>query len=104
MKLIAALLTFALVTTACYAEPVAALAPLLADEKIALHAAAALERIGSPAAIEALRKSLPAATGARRVAIIKSLGMLRAGAAADEIRKSTTSDDEAIRTTALWAL
>ncbi|MDB5321944.1 MAG: hypothetical protein JWN40_3575 [Phycisphaerales bacterium] len=85
-------------------ESVAALEPLLADEKVGLHAAAALERVGTPAAIAALEKSLPAATGGRRVAIVKSLAMLRAAGAAEEIRKSAADDDKALRMTALWAL
>src|SRR5438034_6971110 len=60
-------------------ESVPSLAPLLSDERLALHAAAALERIASPAAVAALSRALPTAQGASRVAIIKSLGMLRAG-------------------------
>jgi hypothetical protein len=54
-------------------EAVGALTPLLEDEKVGLHAAAALERIGTPAAVASLAKALPGATGGRRVAIVKSL-------------------------------
>ncbi len=85
-------------------ECVGALAPLLDDEKVGLHAAAALERVGTPAAVAELAKALPGATGGHRVAIIKSLGMLRAGGVAEGIRKSAAGDDKAIRMTALWAL
>jgi HEAT repeat protein len=85
-------------------DAIAAVAPLLTDEKLAPHAAATLERIGTPAAVEALAKALPAASGANRVALMKSLGMLRATAAAAELKKSATDDDKAVRMAALWAL
>jgi len=86
-------------------DAIAALSPLLTDERVALHAVMALERIGSPAAAGALAKALPDAKGNIRVAVIKSLGMLRAGTAADEMRKSARDEEDAtLRMTALWAL
>ena len=85
-------------------EAIPALTSALADEKLLPHAAAALERIGSPAAIDALNKALPTAIGTGRVALIKSLGMLGATTSADEIRKSATDGDKTLRMTALWAL
>lgn len=85
-------------------EAVPALAPLLADEKLGLFASAALERIGSPAAIEALVKAIPAAAGKLRVGYIKALGAMGAKAAAGEIRKSASDRDKDIRMAALWAL
>jgi len=59
-------------------DAVPTLAPLLADEKLGLHACMALERIGSAAAIDEIAKALPQAKGALRVAMIKSLGSLGA--------------------------
>lgn len=85
-------------------EAVSALTPLLADEKLGLHAAASLERIATPAAVAALEKALHEATGPRRVAIVKSLGMLRANGAAAEIHKSAGDNDSSLRMAALWAL
>ena len=85
-------------------ESVSSLAPLLSDERLAMHAAAALERIRSRAAAAALSRALPSAQGATRVAMIKSLGMLRASDASPEIRKSLGDDDKTLRTTAIWAL
>lgn len=85
-------------------EAVGVLTPLLGDEKLGLHAAAALERIGTPAAVVALEGALPAATGGRRVAIVKSLGMLGAAGSAEEIRKLAADEDRPLRMTALWAL
>jgi HEAT repeat protein len=85
-------------------EAVPALAPLLGDEKLGLYASAALERIGTPVATEALVKALPAATGKLRVGYIKALGELRAKAAAGEIRKAALDTDKDIRMAALWAL
>lgn len=85
-------------------EAVSALALLLADEKLGLYASAALERIGSPAAVEALVKALPAATGKLRVGYIKALGALGAKAAAGEIRKSALDTDKDVQMAALWAL
>jgi HEAT repeat protein len=85
-------------------ESVPALAALLGDERLGLYASAALERIGTPAACEALVKALPSSAGARRVGIVKSLGALRCADAAAEIRKAATNDDKTLRMAALWAL
>ncbi|HEY7120424.1 MAG TPA: HEAT repeat domain-containing protein [Tepidisphaeraceae bacterium] len=85
-------------------DAVPTLAPLLADEDLARHAAAALERVGTPAATDALNKALPSSTGAARVAIIKSLGMLRSAASIDEIAKSLDSDDKNLKAASIWAL
>src|SRR5438874_2413903 len=85
-------------------ESVPSLAPLLSDQRLALHAAPALERIASPAAVAALSRALPTAQSATRVAIIKSLGMLRANDATAEIQKSAGDDEKALRLTAIWAL
>ena len=85
-------------------ESVSTLAPLLANDKLGLYASAALERIATPAAAEALVKALPNSSGTRRIALIKSLGALRSSDAATEIRKAATDDDKALRMTALWAL
>jgi HEAT repeat protein len=85
-------------------DVVPTLAPLLSDEKLAPHAAAALERIASPAAVEGLKKALPNAAGPSRVALVKSLGALRVADAAAEIRKSASDDDKSLRMAALWSL
>jgi len=83
---------------------VPALAAYLSDDKLYHHALAALEQIGTPRAVAAIEESLAASEGARRVALIRSLGALRAPAQAQAIRASAASPDAALRLTALWAL
>jgi HEAT repeat protein len=85
-------------------EVIPALAPLLADPKLAEHAALALEQIGTPAAAAALAKALPTASSSAKIAIVKSLGSLRSTEAAAEIHNSVTADEKPLRMTALWAL
>jgi HEAT repeat protein len=85
-------------------DAVPTLARCLGDEHLAPHAAAALERIATPAATDALNKALPAATGGTRVSLIKSLGMLRSAASVEEIAKSLNTDDAVLKATAAWAL
>jgi HEAT repeat protein len=85
-------------------DAVPTLAPLLADEKLGLHACMALERIGSAAAIDEIARALPQAKGALRVAMIKSLGSLGATKAAEEIRKSAADENPDVQMAALWAL
>src|SRR5688572_29389835 len=85
-------------------ESVPALAKCLSDEKLCPPAAAALERIGTPAATDALAKALPAAKGGNRVALIKSLGALRAKGEAERLSDFVNSDDPAMKEAALWAM
>jgi HEAT repeat protein len=85
-------------------DAVPTLAKYLGDDKLGPHASAALERIATPAATEALNKALPAATSGVRVSIIKSLGMLRSAASVEEIAKSLNTDDASLKFTAAWAL
>ncbi len=85
-------------------ENVPAILPLLMDETACFPACAALERIGTPAAVTALETALSSSQGARRVAIIKSLGSLKAAGPVEEIRKSAATTDTALRLAALWAL
>jgi HEAT repeat protein len=85
-------------------ESVAPVAKYLSDEKLCPVACAALERIGTPAAVEAIAKALPRADDARRVPIIKSLGALRVQSSAPEIAKSVSASDAKVKETAIWAL
>lgn len=85
-------------------DAVPTLAKYLGDDKLGPHASAALERIATPAATDALNKALPAATSGVRVSIIKSLGMLRSAASVEEIAKSLNTDDASLKFTAAWAL
>jgi HEAT repeat protein len=85
-------------------DAVPALAGLLGDEKVAGHAAAALEAIGTPAAGQALLRGLPTATADAKAGVVKALGSLRVAGAADAIRPHVTGEDKPLRMTALWAL
>jgi HEAT repeat protein len=85
-------------------ESVPALARSLSDEKLTPHPAAALERIATPAAREALAKVVPIATPAARLPVIKSLCALRHQPAAKDIAAFTTSEDATLKETAIWAL
>jgi HEAT repeat protein len=85
-------------------DAVPTLAKCLSDDHLAPHASAALERIATPGAIDALNKALPTEASGTRVSIIKSLGMLRSAGSVDEIAKSLNSDDDTLKATAAWAL
>ena len=54
---------------------VPALAALLTDKDMSHMARYALERIGDPAAVKAMRKALPKVSGLQKVGVVNSLGM-----------------------------
>ena len=85
-------------------DAVPALAKALADDRLAPHAAAALEQIATPAAVDALNKALAAATSGARLSIVKSLGQVRSAGSVEEIAKSLNSEDAQLKSTAAWAL
>jgi len=57
-------------------EAVAGLAPLLADKTHSHMARSALQRIGGPAAVKAIRDAVSAASGAQKAGMINSLGIM----------------------------
>ena len=85
-------------------EVVDDLAEYLSDTRLCDTAAQTLQTIGTEKAVGALEKALPDASGARRVTLIKALGMLRCKSAVDEILKHASSANNRLRRTALWAM
>jgi len=86
------------------AEQVEALAAYLGDKALCDPAARAMMQIKTPNAADVLIKALGGAQGARRVTIIRALGVLRAAKATTLILDDTGSDDAAIRDAAIWAV
>lgn len=85
-------------------DAVGTLSGYLKDEKLADHAAMALERIATPAAEAALIQALAGAQGNAKLAIVKSLGALRSKGAVGELAKAASSTDQKLRMAALWGL
>src|SRR5688500_7950805 len=84
-------------------EAVEAVAGHLNDKLLGFASAAALQRIGTPAAGAALAKALPAAKETK-VAIVTALGAMRYAAAGDAIREAARTDDAKLRDAAFYAL
>jgi len=70
-----------------------ALVPLLADAGLAEPARFALARIGSPAALKALREAYPTAAQPMKLAILEALGARRDRDALALLRQEATGDD-----------
>jgi len=85
-------------------KQVPALAPLLADEKLADMARYALQRIEGPSALEAMRNALPNAKGNRKIGLINSLGERGDNNAVDAIIKALGAGDEPVAIAAARAL
>ncbi len=85
-------------------DAVPAVAAALRDAKLCGPAARALQAIGSPAAVTALAAALPKAQGPSRLAILQTLGQMRAKAAADAMAQFVASDDSDLRHEAWHAL
>lgn len=86
------------------AEEVAALAHLLAHERLCEPAAQALAAISGAKAAAALRTALEGARGKRRVTIITALGRLQDTGAVEAFRKAAGDSDRDVRLAALYAL
>ena len=86
------------------ADDVAAMAPLLGDERLCEPTAQALAAIGGDKATAALRAAMAEAKGKRRATIIMALGRLGDAAAAPAVRALAQTPDRNIHLAALYAL
>ena len=86
------------------ADAVTALGGYLVDNRLCAPAVRAIVRTGAANAADALAKALPDARGARRIAIVRGLGDLRAEKAAALLHADMTSEDPALREAAIWAV
>jgi HEAT repeat protein len=84
-------------------EVVAALGKVLLDQALGVEAAMALAALGDGAAAQ-LRRSLPKATGAIRLAIAQSLGVLRDAGSVSALQGMLRDADAEARLVAAWAL
>lgn len=84
-------------------EAVEALATHLNDKLLGFASAAALQRIGTPAAGAALAKALAGAKETK-VAIVTALGALRYAAAGDALKEAARAEDAKVRDAAFYAL
>jgi len=85
-------------------EAVAPLAARLTDARLGEPAVRALRQIGTPAALTALRQALPAAQSPLILHLVSALGTARDAESAEAILPLATSQDAALRETALMAL
>jgi HEAT repeat protein len=85
-------------------EAVPALAPLLADEKLASWALIALEAIPDPAADDALRDALGKLQGRQLIGVINSIGVRRDAKAVDGLLKRMKEADAEAASCAAAAL
>jgi HEAT repeat protein len=85
-------------------EAVPALAPLLADEKLASWARIALEAIPGPAADEALRNAMGKVQGKLLVGVINSIGVRRDAGAVDGLVAKLKDSDADVASAAAVAL
>jgi len=86
------------------AEAVPALAPLLADERLASWARIALEAIPGPAADEALRQAVPKLQGRLLVGVINSIGVRRDAKAVDTLVPKLADTDPEVASASAVAL
>ncbi len=85
-------------------DAVPALAPLLADERLASWARIALEVIPDPAADAALREATESLSGRRLIGVINSIGVRRDLLAVDTLSKRLTDTDAEVASAAAVAL
>jgi HEAT repeat protein len=85
-------------------EAVAPLAARLTDARLGEPAVRALQQIGTPAALAALRQALPGAQGELTVQLVNALGSARDAESADLILPLATATDSTVRHAALMAL
>ena len=80
------------------------LAELLPNPRLSYMARYAMEGIGSPAAIQALREMLGKTTGRQQVGVVISLGRLADGGAVPELTALLGAENEELREAAVVAL
>jgi HEAT repeat protein len=86
------------------ADCVSALAGLLSDQDLSHMARYALERIGGPESVKAMRDALPKVNGALKAGMIESLGARRDGASVDVLTVLTGGSDKMLAFAAINAL
>ncbi len=86
------------------ADEVAAMSPLLADERLCEPTAQALAAIGGAKAAAALRAALGSAKGKRTATIIMALGWLGDAGEAETVRTMAKTPDRNVHLAALYAL
>jgi HEAT repeat protein len=83
---------------------VPALAQLLTDQDLSHMARYALERIGGPESVKAMRDALPKVNGALKAGMIESLGARRDGASVDILTDLAGGSDKTLAFAAINAL
>jgi HEAT repeat protein len=86
------------------ADCVPALAGLLSDQDLSHMARYALERIGGPESVKAIRDALPKVNGALKAGMIESLGARRDGASVDVLAVMAGGSDKTLAFAAINAL
>jgi HEAT repeat protein len=86
------------------AECVPALAELLTDNDLSHMARYALERIGGPESVKAMRDALPKVSGALKAGMIESLGARRDGGSVDVLTVLAGGPDKTLAFAAINAL
>ncbi|MGA2798595.1 MAG: HEAT repeat domain-containing protein [Thermoguttaceae bacterium] len=86
------------------ADCVPALADLLSDQDLSHMARYALERIGGPESVKAMRDALPKVSGALKAGMIESLGARRDGASVDVLAVLAGGPDKTLAFAAINAL
>jgi HEAT repeat protein len=86
------------------ADSVPALAELLSDKDLSHMSRYALERIGGPESVKAMRDALPKVSSALKAGIIESLGARRDGSSVDALSALAGDADKTIAFAAINAL